>query len=353
MADISKIDRNFAVQESFGRSDIDFYNVLEEPVSLYGVFHEDGRFRRIPKAIAESVGDGVAQLSGHTSGGRACFKTDSDFIAIDAVMAGVYIMPHMAYLGSSGFDVYIREDGKQTYFGAFMPDLSKKPPLQRIINLPSRKMREIIINFPLYCGVAELSVGVLQGSRMEKWSGYSHSVPMVFYGSSITQGACANSPGTCYANLLSRRFDSDYINLGLSGNGKGEPAMMEYIAGLEMSLFVYDYDYNAPSAEYLRNTHYAGYKEVREKHPDIPIIMASRPNYGNPMNDSEARRAVIAETYARALAEGDKNVYFVDGKTDLAGIYEDGGTVDGCHPTDYGFRIMADAFGKIIEKVLK
>ena len=34
MADISKIDRNFAVQESFGRSDIDFYNVLEEPVSL-------------------------------------------------------------------------------------------------------------------------------------------------------------------------------------------------------------------------------------------------------------------------------------------------------------------------------
>ena len=48
MADISKIDRNFAVQESFGRSDIDFYNVLEEPVSLYGVFHEDGRFRRIP-----------------------------------------------------------------------------------------------------------------------------------------------------------------------------------------------------------------------------------------------------------------------------------------------------------------
>lgn len=353
MADISKLDRNFAIQESFGRSDIDFYSALNESISLYGVFHEDGGFRRMPKAAAEGVSDGVAQLCKHTSGGRVCFKTDSDLIALDATMSGVYVMPHMAYLGSSGFDIYIRENGKQTYFGAFLPDLSNKEALHRIIYLPSRKMREIIINFPLYCGVAELSVGVLSGAHMEKWTGYSHSTPMVFYGSSITQGACANAPGTCYATLLSRRFDSDYINLGFSGNAKGEQAMMDYIAGLKMSLFIYDYDYNAPTSEHLQNTHYIGYQTIRKKQPDTPIIMASRPNYGNPMNDSEVRRAIIAETYSRALAAGDKNVYFVDGKTELAGIYENGGTVDGCHPTDYGFRIMADAFAGIIEKILK
>ncbi|MGM9664675.1 MAG: SGNH/GDSL hydrolase family protein [Eubacteriales bacterium] len=352
MSDISKLDKNFAVEKSFGRSDIDFYNVLEEPISLYGVIHEDGQFRRLPKAVAESVSEGVAQLSRHTSGGRACFRTDSDFIAIDAKMTGIYIMPHMAYLGSSGFDVYIREDGKQRFYGAFMPDITKNPSLQRIINLPSRKMREIIINFPLYCGVAALSVGILQGARMEKWGGYSHTLPIVFYGSSITQGACANAPGTCYASLLSRRFDCDYINLGFSGNGKGEPSIFEYIAGLKMGIFVYDYDYNAPTPEHLRNTHYAGYRTVRDKNPYLPIIMASRPNYVKDIGESEIRRGIIAETYQRALAEGDKNVFFIDGKEEFSQIYEDGCTVDGCHPTDHGFRIMADAFGKVIEKIL-
>lgn len=352
MSDISVLDKNLAVENSLGRSDIDFYNVRKEPFSVYGVMHENGRFCRIPEETARSISDGVYQLSRHTSGGRVCFRTDSDFVAIVAEMAGIYIMPHEAFLGSSGFDLYVRENGKQTFAGAFMPDVSKKPHLEGTVKFPSRKMRDIIINFPLYCGVCDINIGILQGAKIEKWSGYSRNVPMVFYGSSITQGACANAPGTCYASLLSRRFDSDFINLGFSGNGKGEPAVFEYMAGLDMSLFLYDYDYNAPSPEYLSHTHYAGYEIMRKAHPDIPIIMASRPNYGNPFAEGEARRKVIEATYEKALASGDKNVYFADGAKVFADIFDEGATVDGCHPTDYGFRIMAKVFGDIIEKVL-
>lgn len=351
MTDISKLDENFKIQTSYGRSDIDFYNVLEEPMTVYGVIHENGQFLRMPSAVSEKVSNGVFELSRHTSGGRVCFKTDSDFIAIDALTCGIYILPTMGMLGSSGFDVYVRENGKQSYCGAFMPSVKKEPHIQNIINFPDRKMREVIVNFPLYCGVRELSIGVLQGSRMEKWSGYSRSVPMVLYGSSITQGGCANAPGTCYASLLSKRFDIDYINLGFSGNGKGEKAIFEYIADLDMSLFIYDYDYNAPTPEHLKETHFAGYEIVRKKHPDVPIIMASRPNFGSPTGNSLERRNIIAESFERAKALGDKNVYFADGQKHFADLYADGGTVDGCHPNDYGFRIMAKVFGDIMEEI--
>ena len=54
--------------------------------------------------------------------------------------------------------------------------------------------------------------------------------------------------------MVSRYFESDFVNLGFSGNCKGEDLMAEYIASCDMSIFVYDYDHNAPSADYLRET---------------------------------------------------------------------------------------------------
>ena len=53
---------------------------------------------------------------------------------------------------------------------------------------------------------------------------------------------------------------------------------MNYIASLDMSIFVYDYDHNAANADELTKNHYAGYEIVRAAHPDIPILFLTRPN---------------------------------------------------------------------------
>lgn len=351
MPDITDLDPNFKVEDKFGCDNLDFFNVRSEPFEIFGLMHDGERFRRTPANIAEySVG--VSQLCIHTAGGRVCFVTDSDSVAVSAVMPGMYLMSHMTFLGSAGFDMYTREGGKQCYFGSFIPDKNNHESVNAILRFPTHKKREIVINFPLYSGVKELFIGLEKGAALEKWSGYSRKVPMVFYGSSITQGGCASAPGTSYEAILSRRFDSDYINLGFSGNAKGEPGIMKYIAGLEMSLFFYDYDYNAPTPEHLEKTHHAGYLTIREAHSDIPIIMASRPNYSSPREAGPIRRDIIAASYEKALAEGDKNVYFVDGKKEFATFYDEGFTVDGGHPTDHGFYVMAKAFGDVIEKVI-
>lgn len=214
----------------------------------------------MPEHVAASVSDGVRELSAHTAGGRVCFTTDSEFVAISCRRPGLWLMPHMRLPApAASTSIHARAD-VSSIIGTFMPDSGKREGYDSILKFPTKKTREILIHFPLYCGITSLSVGLAAGASLGGWSGYKREKPVVFYGSSITQGACANTPGNDYIGRLSRRFDFNYINLGFSGSAKGEQAMMDYIAGLDMSMFVYDYDHNAPDSEHLAATHYKGYQ---------------------------------------------------------------------------------------------
>lgn len=212
----------------------------------------------------------------------------------------------------------------------------------------NRKMRDLTINFPHYCGVKNLYIGLKEGSQIKEGLPYINEKPVIYYGSSITQGGCVSRAGMSYQNLVSRRFNCDYVNLGFSGNAKAEETMVDYIKNLEMSLFVYDYDHNAPSVEHLLNTHEKMFKEVRRVNPDLPIVMMSRPKYFLTAEEKK-RQKIIETTYENALKSGDKNVYFLNGRK-LCRLCKDDGTVDGCHPNDFGFASMAKALGDLIEK---
>ena len=106
MIDISKIDRNFVIETGIDKDDIKFYNVDESPFKIYGVFRENGKYRRIPESVAKSVSEGVYVLHSNTAGGRGRFATDSPYIAIHAIMDGLDKMPHFALTASAGFDLY-------------------------------------------------------------------------------------------------------------------------------------------------------------------------------------------------------------------------------------------------------
>ena len=140
----------------------------------------------------------------------------------------------------------------------------------------------------------------------------------------------------------------DHINLGFSGSARAQVEIAEYIAKLDMSIFVYDYDYNADDPEFLEATHERMFKTVREKHPDVPIIMMSRPKFC--LDGEELKRVeIIKKTYENAKSRGDKNVYFIDGR-DLCKYCGDEGLVDNIHPTDHGFASMARVLGDLIEE---
>lgn len=346
MKDISQIDKNFQVETKLDLPDVKFYNVLAEPFKIYGVFYEGGKFRRLPEAVAKTVSEGVFGLHTHTAGGRVRFKTDSPYVAIHTKMPSIGKMPHFALTGSAGFDLYVGSNYKKT----FVPPFDIENGYENVARLGTSEMREITINFPLYSSVGELYIGISDTATLLPPAPYEIETPIVYYGSSITQGGCASRAGTAYQGHISRRLKADFINLGFSGNAKGEDEMAEYISGLTMSAFVLDYDYNAPTVEHLKNTHERFFRRVREKNPELPIIMMSRPHFDYDENELQ-RLEVVKTTYENALRDGDKNVYFIDGR-DLMKAVGSEGTVDDCHPTDLGFASMAKAIGDVLEKIL-
>ena len=350
MSKLEKIDKNFKVNSSIEREGLTFYDIKEEPFSVHGLLREDDAWVRMPTEVASSVNEGVAWLYRHTAGGRVRFVTDSPYIAIKSIQPKAEIPALTPLPGKSGFDLYVGYGENMMYRCTFRPDANERAGFEAYVDFPSHAEKRLItINFPLYNGVDELYIGVKEGSLLEKAPDYTIKTPFVYYGSSITQGAAASRPGNEYQGFLSRRFDADFINLGFSGSARGEDLMAEYIANLDMSLFVYDYDYNAPSAEHLEATHERMFLTVREKHPDIPIIILSRPNYKVP--DDDARCKVIKKTYENAVARGDDNVYYVSGK-ELMALCGAEGTIDNIHPNDLGFFSMAQTLTPVIERII-
>lgn len=347
---ISEIDSNFNVKAQVCRDGMSFYNIDEAPFKIYGIFREGEKYRRIPEELAKAVSEGVHYLHANTAGGRVRFKTDSSKVTIIAKMGDVGKMSHFALTGSSGFDLYVKEENGYRYVNTFVPPFNITDGYEGTVELGAREMRDITINFPLYSEVKELLIGIDETAVLTEGDSYKPFEPIVYYGSSITQGGCASRAGSSYEGIISRRFDRDYLNLGFSGSARGEDGIIEYIKGLKMSVFVLDYDHNAPSCEHLRATHEKMFKAVREAHPDIPIIILSRPKYFLDSEETE-RLSIIRDTYENAVNSGDGNVYMLDGKQ-LMRLAGNEGTVDNCHPTDLGFASMAAALGDLMEKIL-
>lgn len=348
--EISELDKNFTVGTKLNKDNIKFYNADDEPFKIYGVYRDGDTYVRMPESVAKTVNEQVEAFYGHTTGGRIRFKTDSSYVAISTVLDNVGRLPHMTRVGSMGYDLY----ADNRYVRSFIP-FDDTAEYEAIIELGSNEMREITINMPIYSNVKAVYIGLEDSAEVCEPTPYKNDKPVVFYGSSITHGGCASRPGMCYENIISRRFNVDFINLGFSSGAMGEDTMTDYIKNLDMSAFVMDYDYNAPTVEHLRATHERVFMAIREAHPQIPVIMMSRPVYYDDVENIfdtgnvAERREVIETTYKNALARGDKNVYFLDGKA-LMALCRENGTVDGCHPTDFGFNSMAQAVGDIMEK---
>ena len=345
MSDISKIDKNFIIDTNIDKEKIVFYDSIVAPFKTYGVFWEDGKYRRMPRSVADSVSEMVGRLSERTAGGRVRFVTDSRFIAISTKMGPPIKTSHFTLAGTSGFDMYADNE----YAHTFMPPQSMENGYEGIKEFGTNELREITLNFPLYAETHKVYIGLEKDSVLKEAPPYKTEKPVVFYGSSITMGGCASRAGNCYENILSRKFSFDYINLGFSGGALGEDEMTDYIKYLDMSVFVLDYDHNAPEVEILINTHEKMYKEIRKAHPDIPIIIMARPQY-KLTGDDEKRCKVTEATYQNAIKNGDKNVYYVS-QSELTELCKGEGTVDGIHPNDLGFASMAMALSKIFEKL--
>lgn len=350
-----EVDKNMVIETQIGEPDIKFFDVRKPPFELYGFYDPLGQpyFRRLPEDVAEATSPGVAKLCREAAGGRVRFTTDSSYIAIKVEMGPYARSAHTTLCNGAGFDLYEDTETDSRFIKPFLPPYNFDRDYEQIIKLQGgRKKRSFTINFPVHGLVKRLYIGLQEDSVLEAGKKYRDAAPIVFYGSSIVHGTAASRPGLTYEGIVSRRLNMDYVNLGFSGQAKGEAVLVEYMAGLNMSLFVCDYDHNAPTVEFLRDTHRRVYDIFRAKQPETPYIMISRPNIATNPVDFAERRDVVIDTYRYARSLGDRNVYYIDGESFFLGKYENECTMDSVHPNDLGFTLMADGIESEIRRAM-
>lgn len=357
-AEYVEVDKNMVIETSITEPDIKFYDVRKEPFEIYGFYDPYGQpfFRRLPAEVADATSANVAKLAKESVGGRVRFSTDSSYVAIKAEMPAFGRNSHTPLEASAGFDLY--EDypdfGESRYVKSFLPPYKSEGGYEQIIKLgDKRKTRCFTINFPLHSCVKNLYVGLQEDATLGEGAKYRNSRPIVIYGSSIVHGTGATRPGLIYSNMLTRRLNMDIFNLGFSGNAKGEDAMTDYIAGLSMSIFICDYDHNAPNVEHLQATHRRMYDRFREKQPDTPYVIVSRPNISSNPASAVERRDVIIDTFRHARQNGDRRIWYIDGESFFLGRNENDCTLDAVHPNDMGYSLMADGFECTIRHILE
>jgi hypothetical protein len=125
------------------------------------------------------------------------------------------------------------------------------------------------------------------------------------------------------------------------------------MSDMEMSAFICDYDHNAPNAAHLLATHRHMYEVFRAKHPTLPYIMMSLPDFDRDPYSTAIRRDIVQDTYRRARADGDKYIFYIDGEGVFRGPDRDSCTVDGCHPNDIGMTKIADAMECMLRRALR
>ncbi len=352
MKNIALIDKKFDLREEVdGGKEFDYYKIPDLRFALHGVFldAEEG-FLRMPMKKAEAVSDGVANLTRETSGGRIRFSTDSSVFQLKVEYEKLWPMAHMALVGQGGFCLFEEREKDRKYIKILPPAFENEyGGYTATVNLQGGVMRNYILYFPLYQPVKGVTIGLEKGAKVGKGKAYRDIKPILYYGSSITQGGCASRSDNCYQAFIEKWNNIDYINLGFSGNGKGEEAMVEHLCSIDCSFFVCDYNHSGVPLEWLKNTHFRLYERFRKVHPDTPILILTKTNLWED-NDYEERVKIIHATYRKARKLGDKKVYFLSGKSMWNSPDKTSFAIDGDHPNDLGFYLMAK---KIYKKMVQ
>ena len=198
---IARLDKNFAPGSKTDRTDVKFYDVRSGLFDIYGLldpYNENEPFHRMSPEVAAKANVNVNTLNYCTSGGRIRFKTDSEFVAIRAeYSSGTFEggVGNMNAIGISGYDLYIYIDGKPVCFKSYNPGDRRGRIFEAVLDFETSEERELLINFPLYDSCKNLCIGVRESAKILHGSPYKYQKPIVYYGSSITQGGCASRPG--------------------------------------------------------------------------------------------------------------------------------------------------------------
>jgi len=348
---------------SYGQKSLNWYNPLEQQAVSGRIADEQQartNFYRLPADLQSSVRPPVWSLGTNSAGLYIDFHTSAKEISVRYKVRGSLNMPHMPTTGVSGLDLYAydtQSKGWKWAHGKYAFGDTSSFKFSKIGNNGSRSYR---LYLPLYNTVDWLQIGVDNGQEIQFV--HDKEKPIVVYGTSIAQGACATRPGLAWTNILGRHLGLPIINLGFSGNGRLEQPILSLINQVDARIFVLDCIPNLTindnlSEKQLDSLLTNAVTFLRKQHPQTPIILTehSAGFNDNIMNGGSATEYTASTRVLRTFVERMKREkvqqLYVLTNGDIAMDLES--TVDYAHPNDLGMMKIAVAYERLIKKILQ
>jgi alpha-L-fucosidase len=317
---------------------------------------DDNTYFRLPEKYKDVVRSDVWDLSRHSSGISIRFSTNSKKISVKWKTGNSVHYPHGAETMVKGVDLYCYDNNKWYYAGVGKP-YSEVYNESVLIDGMDSAVKEFTLYLPMYETVDSVFIGVNRGSAIKKPGKalFQKKSPIVFYGTSITQGASAMRPGMAYSNILSRSLNIETINLGFSGNGKMEKELVDVLSEIDASVYVIDCGGNL-TPQLARERTIPFIRLLKKLRPAVPVLLVEHVIFPTSRFVKSTKERIdsinyaFLEGYNTLKKEGVKGLYYLPAKDEIG---DDGeATVDGAHFTDVGFMRISKQMEKILRVIL-
>lgn len=338
-----------------------WYNPLDcheiRTVHNQGWNEDGGNYRRFPLRARSLVREKLWNLSCESAGLALRFVTDADEVYVRYHVSGELSMPHMPATGVSGIDLYrICDDGTFDFcFGDY--EFGDTVRYSYRIDIRKESKCGYLLYLPLYNQVEWLEVGVPEG-HVFQFIPADMVRPVVVYGTSIAQGACASRPGMAWCNILGRVLGRPVVNLGFSGNGKLENAVIDLMNELDAEVYVLDCIPNLtelPEGELIELLKNAVMR-IRSSHPETPVLLVEQAGYSNWKTSCDyayrllRANGALKQAFLELAADGVRNIYRLSDE-DLG--FDADSWVDYVHPSDLGMMRQAEAVAGVLVNILE
>jgi len=324
---------NFDDIEYFGEDSF-LLEGTDIPASL-----KENMYDRLPVSYKEIVRKPVWDLSKNSAGLSIRFLSNSSVISVKWELLNNFSMDHMPDTGIKGVDLYFKNKDDWQYINTGRPVGFKNE--YKLIENMDNELREYRVFLPLYDGLKSIEIGIDNSSFIRKPE-KSEKKPIIFYGTSITQGATASRPGMVHTNIISRKLDRNVINFGFSGNGRMEQPISRLISESNPAFYVIECMPNMFPPDMVTSNTIPLVDTIRNKHPNTPIILVNL--FTSPLTvlDNNANKGTnemnnaLKTEYEKMISSGYDNIIYLESSNALGNDFE--GTVDAVHFTDLGFK---------------
>lgn len=336
------------------------YNFVDaSELTLVGRLFDDVPmiYHRVDTARFGGLTARESQLVMQSSGIAVAFRSDSPSISFIPEYGRIERRPNTTEMSVKGFDLYVKDVhgkyGPKAQWIYVKSHSGRHSKLCVIKDNMDATMKEYLLYLPTYSEVLSLKIGVEKGYTIDK-------IPNPFryrvgvFGSSFTQGASTTRSGMTWPAQFSRMTGIQLLSLGCNGNSKLQMHFADILAAADVDALVFD-AFSNPGPELIEERLLPFIEIIHRQHPKIPLIFQQTiyremRNFDPVVDKMEMEKIKSAELMMKKAMKKYDNVYFVFPN---ATTERHDTSVDGIHPTDYGYYLWAESVSKPIMRILK